>query len=75
METVMTSKVGDRVTYHGSVIIAHGDGEIVAVHADGRVDIRITELSHCLERRGSRWVEVPSRTVFNVRPQSFKPCN
>jgi hypothetical protein len=65
--------VGDRVTYHGSVIIAHGDGEIVAVHEDGRVDIRVTELSHAVDLRGQRWVKVPYRLVERVRRQSFKP--
>lgn len=64
---------GPVVTYHGSVIIAHGDGEIVKVHANGRVDIRVTELSHAFEQRGNRWVEVPFRLVENVRPRSFKP--
>jgi hypothetical protein len=64
--------VGAAVTYHGSVIIAHGNGEIVVVHENGRVDIRVTELSHAFEQRGNRWVEVPFRMVRNVRPQSFK---
>lgn len=67
------AKVGDTVTYHGSVIIAHGDGEIVRVHANGRVDIRVNEPVYALEQRGHGWVEVPSRTVQNVRPQSWKP--
>lgn len=66
-------KVGDEVRYHGSVIIAHGDGEIVKVHENGRVDIRVTELSHAFEQRGHRWVEVPFRLVERVRPQSWKP--
>jgi hypothetical protein len=69
-----TPQVGDRVTYHGSVIIAHGDGKIVAVHENGRVDIRVTELVYAVEQRGHRCVEVPFRSVRNVRPQSFKAC-
>ncbi len=66
-------EVGAAVTYHGSVIIAHGDGKIVKVHENGRVDICVTECVYALEQRGHGWVEVPSRTVHNVRPQSFKP--
>lgn len=60
------------VTYHGSVIVAHGDGEIVKVHGNGRVDIRVTELVYAFEQCGNRWVEVPFRLVRNVRPQSWK---
>lgn len=65
--------VGAAVTYHGSVIAAHGDGRIVAVHENGRVDIEVTELVYGLRQQGMQWVEIPSLTVHGVRPQSFKP--
>jgi len=71
IDTVLT--VGADVTYHGSVIEAHGDGRIVAVHANGRVDIRVTDLVYAFRRRGQRWEEIRSVTVRRVRPQSFKP--
>lgn len=70
---VVQAKVGDTVTYHGSVIVAHGGGEIVRVHANGRVDIRVNEPVYALEQRGNRWVEVSYRMVHNVRPESWKP--
>lgn len=65
--------IGQKVEYFGSAIEAHGAGEILAVHGNGRVDIRVTELAfaHAPGPDGV-WREVGSLLVRNVRAESFR---
>jgi hypothetical protein len=72
--TTAPVRVGSMVTYHGSVIEAHGRGHILAVHGNGRVDIRVTDLAYRLRPGRFAWVEIGSLVVRDVRPQSWKPC-
>lgn len=53
--------VGDGIRYHGSQVVAHGDGYVVAVERRGRLTIRV------------RTEDFGVRTIRHVRYESVSP--